>query len=326
MIKHSKINGIDTIKLVNNDISMVILPQIGGLIYEIRHIPTDTQFLYHHYKKPEIFGNINGSYKMDDFLNSIFTGGYFEVLPNAGYKSIYRGITFGLHDETTYLPWEYDISKNTVCLNRTLLKYPLKISKIISLENSVITIREKLENLSNEKLYFSWLHHPTCGGNFFEEYTILDLPDSKIEVDNSLDNPSSQLKAGDKGQWPIIMDKSGKQVNLSTYPPRNQYNSNDLIYVPNVKKGYFKLGNTRRNVSIEGYWDNNIFRSLWIWRPLGGGSGYPWYGTIYATAIEMTTSYPAMGLQEQVNRGTAMKIEGYESINTEIRYKINNHA
>lgn len=30
MIKHSKINGIDTIKLVNNDISMVILPQIGG--------------------------------------------------------------------------------------------------------------------------------------------------------------------------------------------------------------------------------------------------------------------------------------------------------
>jgi hypothetical protein len=40
----------------------------------------------------------------------------------------------------------------------------------------------------------------------------------------------------------------------------------------------------------------------------------------------MTTSYPAMGLQEQVNRGTAMKIEGYESINTEIRYKINNHA
>ena len=326
MIKYEKIGNIDSIEIANDTISLLILPQIGGLIYEINHIPTGTQLLYHHYKKPELLGDLSSVYKMDDFLNSIFTGGYFEVLPNAGYKSIYHGVTFGLHDETPYLPWEYSISNNAVILSRTLLKYPLKISKAIAIEKNVITINEKLENLSSEKLYFSWLHHPTFGGNFLDQNTILELPNCQIEVDKYLDSGFSQMRCGYRGEWPFSSDKNGEKIDISAYPPKNKLNFNDLIYVPEVKKGYFKLSNVVRDISIEAYWDSNIFRSLWIWRPFGGGSGYPWYGTIYATAIEMTTSYPATGLQDQVKRGTAMKIGGDEIINTEIKYKINNHA
>ncbi len=321
MLKKYKINNIEFYDLFNDEFSITIVPEIGSLISSIKYLPENFEFLYRHYKPLLKLEYVREGLQVDDLLNLMFTGGYFEVLPNAGYITEINGLKFGLHDETPYLPWTViNHKEDKIELECILLKYPIKVNKTIELKKNIILLKESIENLSEERLYFSWLHHPTFGANILSKETILEINADELMVDDSLGITSSYLMNGYKGKWPYAKSKKGEYIDLSKYPEKNTINNNDLIYITKLKDGYFLLKN--KNKEIKFYWDKQTFPYLWIWRPIGGGPGYPWYGTIYATSIEITTSFPATGLKDQVKLGTAKILDKKEKIETEIKIEI----
>jgi galactose mutarotase-like enzyme len=321
------VNEMKIITLYNEKISLSIIPELGGVITSLKYIPTNTELLAQ-VREPKNISLFREGYMVDDLLDIMFVGGYYEVLPNAGYLSTYNGVKFGLHDETPYLPWkaEYDEERdpNSILLIVQLLKYPLKLYKRISLKNNIIMIEEKLINQSpTAKLPFSWLHHPTFGEGIIDENAFLELPaNTVLEVDSYLPSDTACLKPGYKGTWPIAIEKDGKYIDLSRFPPKGTKNCDDLIYIPSVVDGKFKIKNPRKGISIQATWDKNLFGSLWLWRPIGGGDSYPWYGNIYATAVEISTSIPATGLADQVRLKTAKWIGPKEEIKTSLMYEI----
>lgn len=307
--------------LLNDEISITIIPEYGSLISSIKYIPENFEFLYKHYKPLIKLEYVREGFQVNDLLNLMFTGGYFEVLPNAGYLTEINGLNFGLHDETPYLPWILKkIGEYKIELTCILLKYPLKVKKIIELQKNNILIKENVENLSDESLYFSWLHHPTFGSNILSADTQLEIDAEDLIVDDSLENIHNYLMKGYHGKWPFAKSKDEKYVDLSKYPEKNSMNNNDLIYITKLNKGYFYLKN--KKLGIKFYWDKKTFPYLWIWRPIGGGPGYPWYGTIYATSIEITSSFPATGLRDQIKLGNAKIINKKENLETELKIEI----
>jgi hypothetical protein len=59
-----------------------------------------------------------------------------------------------------------------------------------------------------------------------------------------------------------------------------------------------------------------VFRYTWVWQAFGGGIGYPWYGRTYNMGIEPWTSFPCGGLNEALQRGTALQIGPGEQLST----------
>jgi len=318
-------NGIKICVLNNDTLHISILPEIGGIIWSVKY--NGYELMYHHYKELELPWRFKEDFPREDSLHTLFIGGWFEVLPNVGYKTNLLGVSWGLHGETPYLPWkvEYDEEKdpNSILLIVQLKRYPIKLYRRISLNRNEILLREKVVNLAPIDLYFSWLHHPTFGGDLLDDSTIIELSNNtEIEVDKYLGLKYSQFEAGFRGEWPIAKGKDSKIYDLSRYPPKGSQNTNDLIYVPKMKRGWFKIINEKRKITFEAEYENSLFKSLWIWRPVGGGPEDPWYGTIYATSLEITTSWPATGLSEQVKLGTAEVIKANSKIETVLKFTI----
>ncbi|WP_291765836.1 aldose 1-epimerase [Caldivirga sp. UBA161] len=313
--------GLRVVKVSRNELEVSVIPELGGLIWSIKY--GGYELLYHH-RDPEPIEHFREGLMPEDFYNVVFFGGWFEVIPNAGYASRYAGASFGLHDEAPYLPWrvEYDeeVDEYSILMIVTLRKYPLKLYRRIRLINSnEVLIRERLINLSNQALKFSWLHHPNFGGDLLSERTVLELPEgTEVEVDKYLNSPSI-LEPGYRGLFPMVKSKGGEVVDLSRFP--RSINTEDLVYVPTVKGNWFRLINEDLGIRLEANWDSSIFRSMWMWRPLNSPN-YPWFGRIYATALEPTTSWPATGLAEQVKNGTAYEIQGNGELNTWIKIKV----
>jgi hypothetical protein len=312
------------IKLKNEYVSLTVLPEVGGLITSLKYVPKGIELLYKH-REPRPFYEWREDYPRLDGVHSFFTGGWFEVLPNAGYATEYAGEKWGLHGETPYLPWEVELNgreENTIGLVVALRRYPLKLARKISLENNNIVFKEVIYNLAPVELYFSWLHHPTFGGEFVDEHLRLEIEPVEFVVDRELGLKYSELDLGYRGIWPYAKTRDDRMLDLRTYPKRGLNNTNDLIYLPRVRDGIFKLTNDALGLTFEAHWDPKVFPTLWIWRALGGGPEGPWYGTIYATSVEITTSWPATGLADQVSGGTAAKIGPNQSISTELRFAI----
>lgn len=320
-------NGLKMVTLSSEMISLSIIPELGGVITSMKHVPKNIELLAK-IREPSNNPIYREGASIDNLLDLIFVGGYYEVLPNVGYTCTYDGVRFGEHDETPYLPWkiEYDEERdpNSVLLIVSLLKFPLKLFKRITIKGGVITIGERLVNMSpTTTLPFSWLHHPTFGEGIIDEEASLELPDNtSTEVDASLPSETLCLEAGYKGKWPLSRKKDGSYDDLSKFPANGTRNCDDLVYVPSVIDGKCKIRNPKKGISLQITWDKELFGSLWLWRPFGGGNAYPWFGSVYCTAVEITTSIPASGLASQVKLKTAKWIRPNEEIKTSLTYEI----
>ena len=316
------VNGLRVVKVSRGELEVSVIPELGGLIWSIKF--GDYELLYHH-KDPEPIDHFREGLTPENFYDIVFFGGWFEVIPNAGSASRYAGLSFGLHDETPYLPWkiEYDeeVDEHSILMIVPLRKYPFKLYRRISLTSgNEILIKENLVNLSNQTLKFSWLHHPNFGGDLLGEHTILELPKgTEVEVDKYLNNGSSILEPGYRGLFPMVKSKSGEMIDLSRFP--RSVNTEDLVYIPIVKDNWYRLVNEDLKITVEVSWDPSVFRSLWIWRPLNSPNP-PWFSRIYMTSVELTTSWPATGLAKQVENGTAYEIKGNSKITTWVKFNI----
>lgn len=320
-----KFNDMRVVFLQSDKLRISIIPELGGVIWSIRHLDGYKEILAQT-RDPRSLKEVQGFYPIKNLLDVVLIGGWYEVIPNVGYYSAHRGAEYGLHEETVYLPWKvmYDDSKDpdSVTMQVSLVKSPLELTKHIKLKGERMIIEERLTNKSEEEFEFAWLHHPTFGGDLLDENTELLLNDCEFEIDEYLPTENSSLKPGYSGKWPYGKNKNDQDVDLSKYPKRGETNNDDLIYIPKMPSGEFTIQNKRKGISVEAKWDKNVFPTLWIWRAMGGGKGYPWYGNIYATAVEISTSYPATGLSDQTRMKTNFSIAGRSDLETVLEFDV----
>ena len=212
-----KCNDMQIVFLRSDDLQITIIPELGGVIWSIKHLRTGIEFLAQ-VRDTRPLSYYRDLYPTKNLLDICLIGGWYEVLPNVGYYSQYNGAEFGLHEETAYLPWklEYDESANpdTISMKVQLTKYPLEIVKRIRLRDEHITIEEKLLNKSDEELKFAWLHHPTFGGDMLDDGTELIIEDCEFEIDSYLPTTNASLEPGYRGLWPHGKNTSKEAVDL----------------------------------------------------------------------------------------------------------------
>ena len=328
LITDGTLKGMLTVVLENQKLRITVLVDKGSDIWEFLYKPLDIDFMW---RSPMQLRDIryfvpSSATKWGAFFD-YFEGGWQELLPSTGRspKTEYKDANFGLHGETTTIPWKFRVLEDTpekvsVAFWVRLYRTPFYLEKVLSIESdkSVLTINEKLLNEGFEEMDFSWGHHPTLGDAFLNENCVIDTCVGKVHVLGGLPFERPRFNNGDVFDWPNGISKHGEKIDISRIPARKNQSA-DMLYLSGMDEGWMAVTDQSRGVGFGLVWPIEIFRYLWIWQVCGGAFGYPFYGRNYNMAIEPMTSRPGSGIVEAVKNGSALKLGPREELQVQIK-------
>jgi hypothetical protein len=315
------LRGLRTVVLENQKLRITVLVDKGTDIYEFLYKPLDIDFMWlspmmlHNPKNyvPPIGSSLGSFYDH-------YEGGWQEILPNFGPASMYKGAEFGLHGESSLLPWDFRVIENrpdriSVDFWVRLYRSPLYIQKNLTLEanSSVLKIKEFIVNEAKETIAVMWGHHPALSEAFLDENCTIDVGYRKFHTQRELSFDRQRFAPNSEFVWPMAESVTGEMIDVSKIPSRES-NTADILYFTEPRDAWYAVTNQRLGVGFGMVWDINVFPYLWMWQVCHGSYGYPWYGRTYNMALEIVTSPPDKGIASAIEDQTALMVPPGERI------------
>ena len=282
--------------LENELLQVLVLPQKGAEIYSICYKPLDIDPLLH-YRPLQTPTPYPVTIPQDDgAFADVYDGGWQVMFPSGGGANSALGTSFGRHGEAALLPWDWQIiqdtpEKVTVRFFVQMQRTPFFYERLLSLESgkAELIFEERVTNLGGEELPFMWGHHPAFGAPFLDGSCVLDV--SGAEVESVLKgSPAARVADGIRQTWPLVNGKNDEALDLR-YIPENGGHTTDMLFLTDLKQGWFALTNRNLGLGFALLWDTQLFPVLWVWQEFGGSKGYPWYANTYALGLEPCTNY-----------------------------------
>ena len=317
--------GMSVIWMENDFLKIGILAGRGSDIFEFRYKPLNIDFMLRLTKgilNPQIdFSQMrNTTNQFEDY----YYGGWQEILPNTpAFK--YRGASLGQHGEISLIPWKYAIlndspEKVSVKLWVKPLRLPIRIEKTLTMipDEATLYIAERLSNESNTHLDIIWGHHVAFGLPFLREGGIVETSAKKMRSEPAMPD-HRRFKSGIETNWPYCTDIKNKQDQANIIPPAAEFPYSELSYLYDFDdKGTYTLKHAQKNIGFTLNWDAAIFKCLWFWQERYATQDAPWWGDVYAVALEPWTSMWRSDAQESIAAGEWLKLERGQTISTKL--------
>jgi galactose mutarotase-like enzyme len=311
--------------LENDQLKLVLIPEKGSDMVEIVDKRTGHNLLF---ASPFGFRSYSGVSALPPTSDASFLdhyeGGWQDILPNPGYASTHRGASWGLHGETSLLPWEIrvlDESNNAIVeLSVMCVRYPIRIRKRIELSqnDSRFCIHEEASNLAEQEVEFGWLQHIVFGEPLIGPGMHVDL---RAREALTVDLKQSRLQANRQFTWPLAPALAGASVDLSqAYPSDLRFEDEAMV---TMAEPWYAIRNTRLNITATVSWTQDTYKYLWYWLNIGS-LDYPWFGKARNLGLEPCTSIPDTGLAEYVRKRTAMRLKQRESLKSQVVFSVFN--
>ena len=316
--------GLKTVVMENELIRIVILADKGADIYQFVYKKTDTDFLWRSpwgVRDPSTFIPTTGD-GVGMWMDT-YEGGWQTVLPGGGFPSVYGEADMGLHAEVNTLPWDCTIMEDSV--ERVSVRFsvrtyrtPFFFEKTLTIEKSkpALFIKQTLINEGAEAVHCIWGEHIALGSPFLSDKCLIDLPGGKIINHPEEFHVNNKLAPGALTEWPMTRLKDGTAHNLSIVPGQDFF-SYDQSYITDMPDSWYGITNRELGVGF-GVAFSEIYKYLWYWQSLGGGTGYPWYGRTYNIGLEPFTSYTNEGLGTAVDNGTALLVKAGQKLQSSV--------
>ncbi|GGD90289.1 hypothetical protein [Paenibacillus nasutitermitis] len=279
--------GYETVVMENERFRLTILPGKGTDMVELLHKPTDTDFIWFTRlglrRREPAFSDFQAQYE----------GGWQEILPHLSGRHEYKGTPMETYGEASLTSWSYQVMEDTpevisVMFSNSLRTLPLTVEKTITMRSGQagFRIEETLSNSSPAVVHADWGHHITFGTPFLKPGTMIHLPDGSGEA-------YCVPEQGSLGGFEVL-----KAVH-------NQY----------------KLTGPD-GIGAEVGWNREVWPYVWFWRDFGGERVPPYYGCHFNVGLELFSSPPAASLEESEKRGTAIRLEPYGSLKSDLSFKV----
>ena len=217
----------------------------------------------------------------------------------------YKNVELNFHGESTTLPWQYDIIKNTadeviVDFSVQLFRSPLSITRRMALTAGSDTLKldERMTNLAGEPIDLMWGHHPAFGPPFLSGDCRIHTNAQTIWVDAASNTDLVPLA---QSAWPHAHTLDGALRDLS-HVPHQANPSATMCYLKDFDGApWYAIVNPTLKLGVGLICSPDIFKCFWLWQEMGASSGFPFYKRTYTMAIEPWTSYPGGGLVDVMN-------------------------
>ncbi len=286
-----RVAGFRSVRMVNDQVSITILPERGGEVHALSYLPKHIDVLW---KAPwglrPQLGNDTQPLWMDGY-----GGGWQELFPNAGAPCVYKGALLGFHGEASVTEWNCRVEQDkpdlvAVELTARLARSPFVLTRrmIVEDERPAIRIEEQIKNAGEEDLQFMWGHHPAYGAPFLSRHCRLIVPAGEW----------FRSGASEPESWPGELSIRGDGERHFSH-----------TYLASLREGWYVLYNDRYGFGVRWSWPLAVFPYLHLWQELRGSFGYPWYGNAYVLGVEPFSSMPGAGLNAAIEHGSARTLQ-----------------
>jgi galactose mutarotase-like enzyme len=313
--------GYRCVTLENEKLRVTVVADKGTDIIEFLYKPKDVDFLWRN-REGLRARYLPSSIRQSGTFLDFYEGGWQELFPNCGTTSVHQGAEIGQHGEVALLPWAYTITKDTpdeieITFTVRTVRTPFHLVKKLSLRRTeaLLRIHERVTNEGGQAVDYLWGHHPALGWPFIDEHCRIDLPACRIRTMAEYLMTTSRLQADQDRAWPMGEGRDGSAIDLSIVPAPD-IQSSDMIFLEEIKDGWFAVTNTAKRVGFAMRYPAEVFKVLWYWQVYRGGRDYPWWSATYNLALEPCVALPV--LERAAKSGNALTLEAGESREVEL--------
>lgn len=311
--------GHEIVEMSSPQVHLKVSLSRGAEILEMRSRKLDMDILWHGHEdivrhRP---ATQTSAASIGSFLDH-FSGGWQEVLPTAQYPVEYKGAPIGAHGEVATLSWDYRIISDmqdslSVEFFVDLRRFPLRLTRRMTLTGGALRMDESVENLSTELIEFQWGHHLVLGGPFVDPgMEMIVSAGERVEIPN-YPSPSYRYKVESESQWPHAYLADGKLADVSVVGETDGTDGHLILGPLKDTTVIFRSHEYATDVKVA--WDVKVFPYCWIWMVLGGIPQWPLWGRDRLVTLEPFSS-PVIPLTDAIAQGSALKLNPKEKMET----------
>ncbi|MBC7464232.1 MAG: DUF4432 family protein [Actinobacteria bacterium] len=311
--------GHEIVEMSSPHIHLKISLSRGAEILEMRSRRLDMDILWHGHEdivrhRP---ATQTSAPSIGNFLDH-FSGGWQEVLPTAQYPVEYKAAPIGAHGEVAMLSWNYRVISDesdsiSVEFFVDLRRFPLRLTRRMTLTDGVLRMDESVENLSAEMIEFQWGHHLVLGGPFVDPgMEMIVNTGERIEIP-SYPSPTYRYKVETESTWPSAYLADGSLADVSIVGETDGTDGHLILGPMSDTTVIFRNHKFETDVKIA--WDMKVFPYCWIWMVLGGIPQWPLWGRDRLVTLEPFSS-PVISLTDAIAQGSALKLNPKEKMRT----------
>jgi hypothetical protein len=299
--------GLRAIVLENRLLRLVILPEVGGKIWQIVYKPLDAHLLWNNPRIHPMRLPPNSRY--DD----VWSGGWDELFPNDEI-SVIEGEAYPDHGELWTGDWAAEPFLNAdeagVRLHYVTPISAIEVEKTIRLrpDRARIEFHHRFINRGKAAFPFLWKLHPAMAVSADHR---IDFPPLQVVLESAF--PGTLTGGSCPAQWPIIETPAGK-VDLrrvTSEEARQLY----FFYGTQLQGNWCALTNTATGLACALQFDPEVFRCCWLFATYGGWRNYN------VAVLEPCTGYP-LNFEAMKAAGRHKHLPPGETLQTDVRFLV----
>jgi galactose mutarotase-like enzyme len=300
-------HGLRSITLENNFLKLVILPEVGGRVWQITYKPHGADLLWNH---PHISPQPHALHSSYD---DVWSGGWDELFPNDE-EAVIDGLRCPDHGEAWTGRWDATplVYKDEIGVKLTFVtpisSFRIEKTIVLNQHSKCIHFHHRFTNLGKKAFPFLWKLHPAF--HVTPQHKI-DFPPMQVSLEDSF--PGTMAGATPHFEWPYAQIGS-QEVDLRRVcnPSERQLY---FLYGSGMKDGWCALTNTATGLSCGLRFDPTIFRSCWLFASYGG------WNDLNVAVLEPCTGYP-LNFEAMVAAGRQKTLNPGETFATDVLFTV----
>jgi hypothetical protein len=298
-VRRDMVAGFEALVLESPQLRAVVIPRLGGRVWELADRVRDRQWIWHRDGVPLEASPPGASY--DD----AWAGGWEELFPNDA-AGVFEGRTLLDHGEWWTASWTVaEAAAGAEAVVRLVADAPIRgalCSKEyrLSADGHSLRVAYRIENRDPEAFHFLFKQHlpiaitPSCR---------LRLPGGKVTAVNPAFG--TVLPGAGPFDWPLAGGVDLQRV------PAPSPDGREFVYISALADGWCGVDDVAAGASLRMRFDDRQFPFLWLFLSYGGWNG------CYTAVLEPCTNMPKE-LAEAVRRGQSARLEAGGSFETSV--------
>lgn len=303
------LHGIDTVIVDNGVLRLVLMPRLGGKVWQLTHLATGRDLLWHHPRMRPAAAPRGAVY--DD----AFVGGIDELFPNDLPETL-AGEELPDHGElwTTAFDHEVHRSADEVVVHQwtSTITYPCRSDTWITVRpaDPRVTVRRRITNQGPRQLPYLWKLHAAAA---LSPGARVDLPATTMlaeQLPTQTSGPARGAGGPARYTWPMRPGPGGELHDLRTVPPAGSALS-EFQYATSLTAGWCAISHPEDGAALTVAFDRSVFSSCWTFASYGG-----WRG-LEVVVLEPCTGWP-VSVTAGITAGTHRVLTAREVIDTTV--------
>jgi hypothetical protein len=293
-VSHGRVDGFDAVILENPFLRAVVIPALGGRVWELEDRVRGRHWIWHREDVPLQACEPGASY--DD----VWAGGWEELFPNDA-AGPFEGRALPDHGEWWTLAWTVALSSGgnearlRLTAESTIVRAALVKEFVLPADRASLAVEYGITSREAEPFHFLFKQHLPVS---LTTGCRLRLPGGRVDaVDPSF---GTVLPGAGPYAWPLAREGGAAAVDLQIVPARETA-AREFVYVRDLPDGWCGVDDLDAAASIRMHYDRPDFPFVWLFLSYGG------WRNVYTAVLEPCTNVPK-DLAEAVRLGQAARL------------------